>query len=194
MSIKDISAGSFIYSKPQALPDFLCQDMIARFERDSDLHYQGRVGSDQLDNAALKKTTDLAVTGNATWQDVENNLFRSLALALQEFREMQPYFAELRAFQTSGFNLQRYLPNEYYHWHVDADSPALAQRQLVALWYLNDVTKEQGGATEFRHQALNVQPTEGTLLLFPPFWTHEHRAATLHSGVKYIATTWVTFS
>jgi hypothetical protein len=30
--------------------------------------------------------------------------------------------------------------------------------------------------------------------LFPPFWTHEHRAVTLQKGVKYIATTWVVFA
>jgi hypothetical protein len=31
-------------------------------------------------------------------------------------------------------------------------------------------------------------------VLFPPFWTHEHRAVTLEQGVKYIATTWVVFA
>jgi hypothetical protein len=31
-------------------------------------------------------------------------------------------------------------------------------------------------------------------VLFPPFWTHIHRAAVVEKGVKYIATTWVCFA
>ena len=50
------------------------------------------------------------------------------------------------------------------------------------------------GETEFRHQAVKVTPEEGKLLLFPPFWTHEHRGVVLERGVKYIATTWVVFA
>ena len=51
-----------------------------------------------------------------------------------------------------------------------------------------------GGETEFLHQGLKIQPERGKLILFPPFWTHEHRGVTLHAGVKYIATTWVCFA
>jgi hypothetical protein len=43
-------------------------------------------------------------------------------------------------------------------------------------------------------QNLAVQPQCGKLVLFPPFWTHIHRGATLEQGVKYIATTWVCFA
>ena len=39
-----------------------------------------------------------------------------------------------------------------------------------------------------------VTPQKGKLILFPPFWTHEHRGVTLAQGVKYIATTWVVFA
>lgn len=72
-------------------------------------------------------------------------------------------------------------------------SHELSHRQLVAIWYLNGV-EGPGGETEFRHQAVKVTPEEGKLLLFPPFWTHEHRGAVLERGVKYIATTWVVFA
>ena len=66
-------------------------------------------------------------------------------------------------------------------------------RQLVALWYLNDVPSP-GGETEFLYQDIKVTPEKGKLILFPPFWTHEHRAATVREGIKYIATTWVVFA
>jgi hypothetical protein len=51
-----------------------------------------------------------------------------------------------------------------------------------------------GGETEFLFQNIKIKPEQGKLVLFPPFWTHEHRAVTLHKGVKYIATTWVVFA
>ena len=31
------------------------------------------------------------------------------------------------------------------------------------------------------------------LVIFPPFWTHEHRGVTVKKGSKYIATTWIVF-
>ena len=131
------------------------------------------------------------VTGKEHWQDVKNNLFRSLSIVLKEFSKAYPYFSELKRFKDSGYNLQRYQKGEYYHWHVDADNQALANRQLVAIWYLNDV--EQGGETDFYHQHISLKPNKGKVVLFPPFWTHHHRAAKVEKGVKYIATTWITF-
>jgi hypothetical protein len=43
------------------------------------------------------------------------------------------------------------------------------------------------------YQQVSIRPRKGALVLFPPFWTHEHRAVELRAGVKYIATTWVVF-
>lgn len=190
-TIQEIKQGSFIFERENALPDFLCDDIIARFEDNPADQYQGRVGSKIAEDTSLKKTTDLVVTGKEHWQDVQNNLFRSLALALQEFSELYPYFADLKRYKDSGYNLQRYQSGEYYHWHVDADNEALSSRQLVAIWYLTDV--EQGGNTDFYHQKISIKPKKGKLLLFPPFWTHQHRAAAIEKGVKFIATTWITF-
>jgi len=96
-------------------------------------------------------------------------------------------------FKDYGYAIQKTEPGEYFHWHVDSGSHSFADRQLVAIWYLNDVTGP-GGSTEFLHQSLNVIPETGKLLVFPPFWTHEHRGVTLQQGVKYIATTWVMFA
>ena len=92
-----------------------------------------------------------------------------------------------------GYNLQRYQPNEFYHWHIDGGSHEFSQRQLVAIWYLNDVPGP-GGETEFLYQDIKIKPEAGKLVLFPPFWTHEHRACTVEKGIKYIATTWVVFA
>lgn len=190
--IREVSPGSFIFEKQGALPDFLCDDMVQRFEAQVTDQVRGRVGSEAGENTQLKKTTDIFVSNKPHWKDVDNNLFRSLGMTLHEFQQIHPFFSDLNRFKDMGYNLQRYQPGEYYHWHIDGDNEALASRQLVALWYLNDVP-EPGGGTEFYYQNVRVQPEKGKLVLFPPFWTHQHRAQEVVSGSKYIATTWLHF-
>jgi len=190
--VKELKPNSFIFVFDNALPDFLCDDMIQRFEQYADEQYEGRVGSDVGENLSLKKTTDLVVSGKQHWKDVDNNLFRSLGLAIRKFQKKHAFFENMQQFKDMGYNLQRYQAGDYYHWHVDADNPQLANRQLVAIWYLNDI-QGQGGETEFIYQDIQVRPEKGKLILFPPFWTHQHRAVTLEQGAKYIATTWINF-
>ncbi|MEZ5536846.1 MAG: 2OG-Fe(II) oxygenase [Thiolinea sp.] len=193
-NLSELKPGSFIFAWPNALPDFLCDNMVERFEQNQQDQYEGRIGQTMGSDRSVKKTTDLVVSGSDKphWKDVDNNLHRSLSLALREFREAYPFFKG--PFKDLGYNLQRYQPGEYYHWHIDGGSHQFAERQLVALWYLNDVPEAAGGSTDFLYQDIRVQPEKGKLVLFPPFWTHEHRAAELHAGVKYIATTWVIFA
>jgi hypothetical protein len=190
-TIREIKPLSFIFEKEDALPGFLCDDMVERFEQAKDDQYLGRIGQTFDQDRSIKKSTDLVVSGKPHWKDVDNNLFRSLGLALQEFKQKYEYFQG--PFKDNGYALQRTEVGEHYHWHIDGGSHDFSQRQLVALWYLNDVPGP-GGETEFLFQDVKVTPQKGKLILFPPFWTHEHRGVTLEKGVKYIATTWVVFA
>ncbi|MCW9032325.1 MAG: 2OG-Fe(II) oxygenase [Gammaproteobacteria bacterium] len=190
-TIKEVKPNTFIFEQKNALPAELCDDMIRRFEENTEDQYQGRIGQTVSQDTSIKKTTDLVVSGKEHWKDVDNNLFRSLGIAVKEFREAYPYFKG--PFKDMGYGIQRYNPAEYYHWHIDGGSHDFSQRQLVALWYLNDVPGP-GGETEFLFQDVKVTPEKGKLVLFPPFWTHEHRAVTVNEGVKYIATTWIVFA
>jgi len=190
-SIKEVAPNSFIFVKDDALPGFLCDDMVQRFEQAPDEQYPGRIGQTFEQDSSIKKSTDLVVSGKPHWKDVDNNLFRSLGMALNEFKQKYEYFKG--PFKDNGYALQRTNVGEHYHWHIDGGSHDFAQRQLVAVWYLNDVPGP-GGETEFLFQDIKVTPKKGRLVLFPPFWTHEHRGVTLQKGVKYIATTWVVFA
>lgn len=190
-TIREVKPGSFIYEKKDSIPAEACAEIIRRFETMKDDQYEGRIGQTAGKDQGIKKTTDLVVSGKEHWQDVDKGLFYSLGVALKEFRETFPYFKG--PFKDMGYNLQRYNPGEYYHWHIDGGSHDFSQRQLVALWYLNDVPSPSG-ETEFLYQDVQITPEAGKLVLFPPFWTHEHRAATVQSGVKYIATTWIVFA
>ena len=187
--LREVLSGSFIWQQEDVLTPARCQDIIKRFEAHPD-KAPGRAGADAGERPALKRSTDLTLVGSE-WQDVDRWLFSSLSAALRDMRRHYPYFRG--RFKDQGYAVQRTGEGEYYHWHVDADSPALSERQLVAIWYLNDVAGP-GGETEFLHQGVKIRPAAGRLILFPPFWTHQHRGVTLRQGVKYLATTWIVFA
>jgi hypothetical protein len=189
--IREVRPGSFIFEVESALPGDVCAEMIRRFEAHTDEQYPGRIGQMALENQDIKRSTDLVLSGKPEWKDLDQWLFRSLGAVLREFRELYPFFKG--PFKDMGYAIQRTQPGEFYHWHIDGGSHEFSHRQLVAIWYLNDV-EGPGGETEFLFQEVGIKPRRGKLVLFPPFWTHEHRGATLQQGVKYIATTWVRFA
>jgi len=190
--IREVKPLSFIYEKERALPADVCAEAIRRFEASVDQQVAGRIGAASEIAPQVKRSTDLRISGREDWKDIDRILAQQLVSTFNVFGLEFPFFAANK-FKDIGYNLQRTLPGEYYHWHVDAGPGEFSSRQMVAIWYLNDVPGP-GGETEFPLQEVLVRPAQGKLLLFPPFWTHVHRGVTLQSGVKYIATTWVCFA
>ena len=191
--IKEVKPQSFIYYIDNALPADACKAMVKLFEESEGQQYEGLIGNEQINEQSIKKSTDLRISGNENWKEFDRLLFQSLSKALSHFSVEFPFFA-VNKFKDMGYNMQRTREGEYYHWHVDSGPGELfSQRQLVALWYLNDVAGP-GGETEFGIQDIKIKPEEGKLALFAPFWTHIHRNVTLQKGVKYIATTWVCYA
>jgi len=190
--LREVKAGSFIFERPLALSPAFCDQVIERFEAHPEYQRAGRIGQLRVEDPGVKSTTDLVVSNKEDWKDVDRIFFRSLAVAIKEFREAFPYFRG--PFKDVGYQIQRYRVGDFYHWHIDGGgSHEFSQRQLVALWYLNEVAGP-GGETQFLYQDVSIRPRRGTLILFPPFWTHEHRAVELQKGVKYIVTTWVVLA
>ncbi len=188
-NFRELSQGSFIYAMDNALEAEVCDNIIERFESNPDQHYVGRIGEQATQEKTIKQSTDLRVSGDPAWSDVDQLLQQSLSLGLSLVAGLHPFFSANR-FKDIGYNLQRTTESGFYHWHVDSGPGEFTQRQLVAIWYLNDAPAK-GGQTEFFHQKVGVTPEKGMLLLFPPFWTHLHRGTVVEDGVKYIATTWV---
>jgi len=191
-SIREVKPLSFIYRVEHALAADVCVEAIRRFEASTDQQVAGRIGQAAEAVPEIKRSTDLRISGREDWRDIDRALSQQLVTTFNLFASELPFFAA-NAFKDIGYNLQRTVPGEYYHWHVDAGPGAFSDRQLVAIWYLNDVPGP-GGETEFPLQGVSIRPAQGTLLLFPPFWTHVHRGVTLQAGVKYIATTWICFA
>tara|TARA_Y100000739_G_scaffold156410_1_gene135079 strand:- start:972 stop:1559 length:588 start_codon:yes stop_codon:yes gene_type:complete len=186
----EVKPGSFIFEFNNSLSEDICKDIVKRFEESKDEHYEGRVGQTFEKNTEIKKSTDMVVSGKDNWKDVDKILFTSLSKALSAVKKQYDFFSG--PFKDIGYAVQRTNPGEYFHWHIDSGSHQFSDRQLVAIWYLNNVSGP-GGETEFLNQEVKINPERGKLILFPPFWTHEHRGVTLKEGTKYIATTWIVF-
>lgn len=86
----------------------------------------------------------------------------------------------MKRYRTSG--------DEGFQTHFDSLRD-VANRYLVILWYLNDVT--QGGETHFNDLDIGVEPRQGRLLIFPPYWMYRHTALSPISEPKYIISTYL---
>ena len=97
----------------------------------------------------------------------------------------------------SDLIMKRYRPNrehgqeERFQLHFDAVNH-LANRYLVLLWYINEVSG--GGETRFPQLGLSVAPQAGRLLVFPPYWMYQHEGLAPASGDKYILSTYLLFT
>jgi|TARA_Y100000992_G_scaffold52814_1_gene31400 hypothetical protein len=186
----EVKPGSFIYEFQNSLSEDECNQIIDKFEDSKEDHYKGRVGQNFTENVDIKKSTDMVISGKKDWKDFDTLFFTSLSKALSAVKKEFDFFSG--PFKDIGYAVQRTNPGEYFHWHIDSGSHQFSDRQLVAIWYLNNVDGP-GGETEFLNQNVKIKPETGKLILFPPFWTHEHRGVTLEKGIKYIATTWIVF-
>ena len=176
-ALQEVSPQSFIYAVDDAISTENCARMIEQFEACPEQQYNGRIGASQQLADQVKKSTDLRISGRDDWAEFDQIFRESMARAIKSLSALHPFFSSNR-FKDMGYNLQRTQEGEYYHWHLDTGAGEMGQRVLVAIWYLNDVPGP-GGATEFYHQNLSIQPKAGRLVLFPPFWTHLHQNSTL---------------
>ena len=132
--MREIKPHSFIYEIPNALPGDICRETIRRFEEKTDQQNAGRIGTGQIQESTIKKTTDIFISGREDWKDIDTQLRQSLAAGLREMAKLYPFFGVNR-FKDIGYNLQRYQPGEYYHWHVDSGPGGIhepsARRHLV---------------------------------------------------------------
>ena len=132
--IREVKPLSFIYEVERALPADVCLEAIRRFEARADQQVPGRIGQAGQEALDVKRSTDLRISGREDWRDIDRILSQQLVLTFNEFAREFPFFAA-NSFKDFGYNLQRTLSREYYHWHVDAGPGVFSERQLVAIWY-----------------------------------------------------------
>lgn len=92
----------------------------------------------------------------------------------------------------SAMKMQRTSPGGGYHvWHGEQGTGPNKDRVLVYMLYLNTLTPEEAGETEFLYQQCRIRPEENMMVIWPASYTHAHRGNVVHGkNNKYIVTGW----
>jgi len=166
-----------------------CRSIIARFDADS-RSFPSRTQSRLV--PLIRSGTMLNAAELPEWLDVLREVERAIRRHLPIYAAKYPAFQHLARPENhiiSPALLERIEPGQGYGYHIDAGPWGTHDRQLATLIYLADVA--EGGFTEFPYQSVRVQPRQGLLVMFPPFWTHLHRGAPPISNTKFNITNFV---
>ncbi len=185
----------FVDLFPNALTPEFCEDVIQRFENDTEHHLEGEVGYADKPNAIdhkIKKCTELTLSALPHWQDVDAVFAASVKENILTLRDKYEGLRRISVCDT-GYRIKRYLPtgDEWFDWHIEVNGFSQGNRYAVFMWYLNTV--EEGGETEFKEQPILQKPEQGLMVAFPTIWTHLHRGLPPISGPKYVVVTWLTY-
>ena len=188
MAPKPIDHGAAIFEFPRALTPELCAEIIACFEQEPGRRpgVVNRPDGTEVVDASLKTSTDFLIEPSSAprWLAIDGHLNAALQRAIAVYVERYFWLPKLPTTFCS-FQIQRTQVGQRFDWHADEDG----RRRLALIFYLND--DFEGGTTQFDVQGVDIQPKTGSLLMFPPFWTHVHRGREVTAGTKYIATSFL---
>lgn len=179
-------------------PEGYCQHLISEFERlkKDGAGYNRQSGK----NRSLKHQKDDYQIG-LNFKTLTSQPFNSRETVDVFFDGLQNCFEEYTneysilkdvSLHATHMKMQRTDPGGGYHvWHAEQGDLETADRVLVYSLYLNTLTEEEGGETEFLYQKLRIPPVENTLIIWPAAYTHAHRGnLVLGDKSKYIVTGW----
>jgi len=175
-------------------PLSVCDELIDFFETHREQQTQGKTAAGL--NLKSKNSLDLSIRPSEL-EAPDHEPIRAYLEALyachQDYLEQWPFLKKaVPDVEMGSFNLQKYEPGGHFlKPHSERTALGTAHRLLAWMTYLNDV--EDGGATHFIHQQLDIQPEKGKTLIWPAEWTHAHQGQIVNSGNKYIITGWMHF-
>ena len=176
--------------------NLLFEKIIDFFEKNKSLHSQGSI--DKGVNLSEKKTTDLTIDPIDLREKnylIFNDYFNELFNCYNDYKKQWPFLNEsIQTLDIPSFNIQRYLPGDHFSKiHTERSSTSTSHRVFAWMTYLNDLDKDSGGSTKFKHFDISFEPKKGKTLIWPAEWTHAHSGDIIKSGVKYIITGWMCF-
>lgn len=190
----------FIATYDGVFPEGFCEHLISEFERYAE---QG-AGVDRQDGeGALRHIKDdhqIFLNGrNLEFEPFEGQrvvdvFFQGLQACFDEYSKKYSVL-QSDAMSTRTMKFQRTSPGGGYHiFHCEQGSGDSNNRGLVYMLYLNPLSPEQCGETEFVYQQKRIAPKGNTMVLWPAAFTHAHRGNPVYAdGIKYIVTGWFKY-
>lgn len=176
---------TFISTYPSYLPSDVCANTCAIID---EIILQNR--ANYIDNS-YRKDYNIRSGIHRELANIESMIFDRVYKGWHNYNNV--YGASTEKFDKIFNPIWKFQKSEPFGgftvWHAEQSS----SNKRFAAWmiYLNSI--ETGGATEFKHFDLSIQPVAGTLLIWPASFTHLHRAAADLQTNKYIATGWFDF-
>lgn len=177
-----------IHVYENALEVDVCNFLITLYEEVIDKH-------EKFDNNGKPNFTQFNFTENRELSPEINRVHNHIIHKVFEYRNKYYDFVDKRVFPDEHaleqFRIKKYETNgtDQFDTHVDVVEYGTARRYLSFLWYLNDVN--DGGKTVFKE--IEIQPKQGTLIMFPPMWMYPHRGEPPISNPKYIMSTYLHY-
>jgi len=192
---------NFIHVNDNSMTSKQCQQIIDLYEDNPKYHHKGTIIEVEGKTSILRDGSKKCMEMFFKSDDLENHdvlepLFSALKKTIVQYVLRYPFLKQLTEWSMSDtFKMQKYLPDEaYFALHAENTGyrDGITDRRLIAwMVYLNDVT--DGGETEFPTQEVKFKPKQGSMLLWPAYWTHPHRGLPSPTQVKYILTGWFSF-
>ena len=191
------STEDFIRIYEEVYPEGYCNHLISEFER---LVSSGAGSNRQIGEGAKKHSKDdMQLEFNIGSHTI--NMFEESPSQDVFFSGLQScferYLGEFSSLSEASIHgtamkMQRTSPGGGYHvWHGEQGNGVHANRVLVYSLYLNTLSPEEAGETEYLYQRRRINPIENSLVIWPASFTHTHRGNTvLGERSKYIVTGW----
>ena len=199
---KNVTVNNFVMSIENALSEELCDFIVQKLTDESYTfnskaticNIVGRQDKQWDGSLALGFLSGLQVTEqNKSGEDILAHKFGNILkevcyVYIQTFGQSCKVFEQEGIIDFTAFKFQETpIGGGFHEWHSE-NNTANKHRFLVWSLFLNDV--EEGGELEFLSYPLRFKPKKGSIVLFPPYYTHVHRGNPPLSNTKYIATGW----
>ncbi len=177
-------------------PDGFCKHLINEFNKNQ----ESGIGISRTDEGSKKHIrNDYQIFANGRNisfsefedKDVLNMFYKGLQCCFDEYKKNYSVLGGIDI-RCNQMKMQKTSRGEGYHvWHCEQGNDYMNNRSLVYMLYLNNLSEEENGETEFLYQERRIRPKENTMLIWPAGFTHTHRGNAVFGDVdKYVVTGW----
>jgi hypothetical protein len=153
-----------------ALPDDLCNGLIAQFDQSPDVTEEIEHTSDG--KLMVRSHLELNLSKVQGFQEsLQPVLMKITELAVSKYQAELPVRTFPAQIGCEVFRVKKYRggpdSKDYFAYHTDVNSHSSARRYLALCWFLNDA---EGGEIFFPHPNVKIKPRKGRLTMFPSLW------------------------
>ena len=180
----------FIGTYENILNSEFCNEIISTFDYYHDMN-SVHCEDDQFENSNAGRfdwALDLSAMTAMMKSEPQLKLNTILQDCLSEYVQLFGHMKHVPLYSLAQKVQKTPAGGGYHVWHDEHSGLPHCNRSLVWMVYLND--DYEGGETEFLYYKRRVQPSKGTLLIWPAGMTHAHRGGLVLKGTKYVATGW----